>query len=130
MNELRQAAEAALEALDRCALLWKHAGGTVTTEAADALRAALITYPQSDAGWLHRIDMVKGDAWEAGYAKGKKAALAEPCGWSQDGDYGWYTECGNRFLLEDGTPAENGMAYCCFCGKPLESVPYEEEDDE
>ena len=26
------------------------------------------------------------------------------------------TQCGNAFLMSDGTPAENQMAFCCYCG--------------
>jgi len=34
----------------------------------------------------------------------------------------WETDCGNCFELYNGTPAENGMQYCCYCGKALEVV--------
>ncbi|MBN6739174.1 hypothetical protein JKG47_01175 [Acidithiobacillus sp. MC6.1] len=44
------------------------------------------------------------------------------CAWSQDGDESdlWTTGCGHFFILNDGTPKENGMDYCCFCGGHLE----------
>lgn len=32
--------------------------------------------PQSDAGWLHRIDDETAKAWQAGYAQGRKRAVA------------------------------------------------------
>ena len=64
-----------------------------------------------------------------------KEALAEPetCTWQQDGDsdsgsYG--TSCRRYFNLEDGTPEDNKMAWCCYCGKKLaQSLITEDEDD-
>lgn len=48
------------------------------------------------------------------------------CRWTEDGDFdyseGWGTECGNSFILAAGTPAENDMKYCCYCGRPLVEV--------
>ena len=45
----------------------------------------------------------------------------ETCVWhAHENDYGiWTTDCHNMFALYDGTPAENQMAFCCFCGKHL-----------
>ena len=58
-----------------------------------------------------------------------RAALAQPapepetcCTWHQDGDSdsGVYaTSCGHYFNLEDGTPEDNRMQWCCYCGKKL-----------
>ena len=31
----------------------------------------------------------------------------------------WETSCGQVFLLVEGTPKDNGMQYCCYCGKTL-----------
>lgn len=55
------------------------------------------------------------------------------CGWSQDGDsYSdtWATSCGHYFRLDDGTPTDNKMAFCCYCGKSLVSYPFVEDEDE
>ena len=63
--------------------------------------------------------------------QGLRGALAVPprpvqepdtCTWQQDGDsdsgaYG--TSCGRYFNLEDGTPEDNRLAWCCYCGKKL-----------
>ena len=57
-----------------------------------------------------------------------RAALAQPapepetCTWHQDGDsdsglYG--TSCRRYFNLDDGTPEDNRMQWCCYCGKKL-----------
>ena len=57
-----------------------------------------------------------------------RAAMAQPapepetCTWHQDGDSdsGVYaTSCGHYFNLEDGTPEDNEMSHCCYCGKKL-----------
>lgn len=61
-----------------------------------------------------------------------RAALAQPdkCGWVQEDESSdaWNTGCGRTFLINDGTPSENGMRYCCFCGKTLIGVPFEQEN--
>lgn len=64
-----------------------------------------------------------------------RAALAEPetCTWQQDGDsdsgsYG--TSCRRYFNLEDGTPEDNKMAWCCYCGKKLAQALITEDEDE
>jgi hypothetical protein len=42
------------------------------------------------------------------------------CLWIIDNDSGaWETECSNLFFITDGTPTENEMKYCCFCGKTI-----------
>lgn len=52
--------------------------------------------------------------------------LSEPkkpeCEWAQDDKTesdAWNTKCGNAFLLSEGTPAENDMKYCPYCGGRL-----------
>jgi len=64
-----------------------------------------------------------------------RAALKQPetCTWQQDGDIdsGTYmASCSRRYFnLEDGTPTDNRMSHCCYCGKPLIEVPIEPEDN-
>lgn len=31
----------------------------------------------------------------------------------------WATECGQSFVLMEGTPKENGMKFCCYCGREI-----------
>lgn len=48
------------------------------------------------------------------------------CGWWLDEDIddgSWGTSCGHMFRLDDGSPYQNRMAFCCYCGKPLTEVP-------
>ena len=49
--------------------------------------------------------------------KKKKAA----CIWSSQeaGGDRWSTSCGHEYIINDGTPAENHMKFCLYCGKPL-----------
>jgi len=34
-------------------------------------------------------------------------------------DHYWVTECGHIFTFVTGSPWENEMVYCCFCGRVL-----------
>lgn len=52
------------------------------------------------------------------------------CLWSRDGDYEsdtWQTQCGHYFTIIEGTPMENDMLFCCYCGNSLEEL--EENND-
>jgi len=54
------------------------------------------------------------------------------CQWAQDSDADsdtWATKCGHYFTLNEGGPTDNGMRYCCYCGRPLVEVPWEDEPD-
>jgi hypothetical protein len=52
------------------------------------------------------------------------------CVWSEDSNGIWDAECGQTFCLHDGTPSENGMRYCCYCGKTLREQRYISREDE
>jgi hypothetical protein len=62
----------------------------------------------------------------------------ESCTWIQEdsniSDDGlWHTGCDKLAFIPDGTPSENSMNYCWYCGKRLVEklfVPDEEADDE
>ena len=42
------------------------------------------------------------------------------CKWTYDENYDmWETDCGGAFCLESGTPADNKMKYCSYCGKMI-----------
>jgi hypothetical protein len=56
-------------------------------------------------------------------SKAKKKSLVV-CGWvreSEDSDT-WATGCGEYFTLNEGTPKENKMEFCCFCGNTIEEL--------
>ena len=45
------------------------------------------------------------------------------CLWSRDGDEEhdvWGTSCGRYFTIIEGTPTDNEMRFCCYCGGNLE----------
>jgi len=56
----------------------------------------------------------------------------DSCSWTVDDDGVWNTECGQAFVLEDGSPKENFMKYCCYCGRGLIEIfppdPYPEDE--
>ena len=41
----------------------------------------------------------------------------------------WHTTCCNCHELFDGTPVENGMAFCPYCGKALVEEKFEYMED-
>ena len=47
--------------------------------------------------------------------------MTDICNWNQyDDEYGSYeADCGMEFELNDGTPEDNHMKFCCGCGKPI-----------
>ena len=42
-----------------------------------------------------------------------------PCTWIENEDGVYETNCGNMFVFNDGTPSENGFAFCPYCGLEL-----------
>jgi hypothetical protein len=56
------------------------------------------------------------------------SARKKQCVWAQDGEEdSWDTGCRKRFMINEGSPSENGMDYCCYCGGRLVEHPYAEE---
>lgn len=53
------------------------------------------------------------------------------CSWTDDQDGSWHTTCDNYFSLNDGSPDDNNMKFCCFCGGGLVTVipPLSDEDE-
>ena len=52
------------------------------------------------------------------------------CGWTHTTsiieDEGiWETLCGNTFMFVEGTPKDNGMKFCCYCGRPIIQIEAE-----
>ena len=53
----------------------------------------------------------------------EQAAIPDPCEWLQDEwDNSYDTSCGNKYEIIDGTPEDNGMNYCTYCGGKLEAI--------
>ena len=55
-------------------------------------------------------------------------AVPKQCAWTDDDEGIWHTACGNLHVINDGTPAENSMRYCCYCGGALPQPPKETKD--
>ena len=56
------------------------------------------------------------------------------CKWTESDPWGrepqtWETDCDNMFYFSEGGPKENQMAFCCYCGKPLEEKPWKDEEE-
>ena len=69
------------------------------------------------------------EAWQM--AKGERQEEAR-CKWRQaSGEYDgeWDTDCGHTFWICEGTPKENGMRVCTYCGKKLIGIPNKESGD-
>lgn len=49
------------------------------------------------------------------------------CIWAENEDGAWETQCKNIFEIVKGTPKENKMIYCMFCGKIICEVTFKEE---
>lgn len=50
---------------------------------------------------------------------GPTAVLTASCVWTVDEDGNYHTACDGMFIVLDGTPRENGMNFCCYCGRTL-----------
>jgi hypothetical protein len=51
----------------------------------------------------------------------RRVVRNKDCTWSQielDCDT-WSASCGNEFTINDGTPRDNNLKFCCFCGGVL-----------
>lgn len=48
-----------------------------------------------------------------------KEKIKKVCRWGYNGEALNETECDNAFQLTIGTPRDNKMKYCCFCGKRI-----------
>lgn len=59
-------------------------------------------------------------AFEAGRKAAEQDRVDAVCQWEQDDEGGyWQTQCGEAFEIIEGTPEQNGMKYCHYCGKTL-----------
>ena len=55
------------------------------------------------------------------YLRGALRHAIQPCNWWEE-DGAWTTGCARRFVLEAGTPSDNSMSYCCYCGSVIKEV--------
>ena len=46
----------------------------------------------------------------------------ERCQWLENDDGNYDTHCGHCFILLDGSPSDNNMLFCPYCGRPIAAV--------
>lgn len=58
--------------------------------------------------------------------------MSGPCKWQESDDETncWDSDCGELFQLNTGTPTDNNMRFCCYCGGALEQVRYVPDDED
>ena len=52
--------------------------------------------------------------------------MGDTCEWTENEGGCWDAACGGKFEVIEGTPNENSMNYCPYCGKSLKEVRYAE----
>lgn len=76
-----------------------------------------------DTTWMGPVGArLQPDRLYAAFMAGAAAAEnLSPCIWTSDPiDGGWDAACGDKHWLTDGTPADNNMRFCPYCGRRLE----------
>lgn len=59
----------------------------------------------------------------------RKVSYVRVCDWDYDEDMDAYeTTCGGVFQVNNGTPSDNRMAYCPYCGREIQEVVNGEKD--
>ena len=58
----------------------------------------------------------------------EQADVREPCVWTENDSGWWETTCQNAFSLTDGTPEDNGMNFCPYCGNHLKEQVHVREE--
>jgi hypothetical protein len=98
------------------------------------LPAALASIKRYDIDVYGNAHEREGGAWMA--AVDVIATLPTPavdgrtlCGWTEDADGIWESDCGESWQFTDGGPHENNCAFCHKCGKSLDIVAYVEEKE-
>ena len=86
----------------------------------EQLRADFEAWASQYTNYPQKYDQIP--AWQA-YQAGRAVLQSQDrkdtfCVWHNDPetDNSWDTSCRQLFELYDGTPTENGMKFCCYCG--------------
>jgi len=85
--------------------------------------------PSTEHAWRScRVCLAVARVQDCASARAELAALLAdhehakstvPCAWTEDEDGNWHTGCGQVFNLCMGTPDENKLRFCPYCGKAL-----------
>lgn len=72
-----------------------------------------------------------GDHPDGTISMRKTQTTPERCGWNEDADGVWESDCGASFVFtEGGSLDEHEFRFCHSCGKRIEEVRYGVERDE
>lgn len=58
------------------------------------------------------------------YEDALQKAVRNTCQWASDDEGTWHSECGEAFVFNDGSPTDNRMRFCPYCGKSLQQCTY------
>lgn len=88
--------------------------------------AALHRYEQISTSWnAHLFVRVISNSRDAPQPPQAEPPQRQPmtCVWTQDDDGVYETACGEAFIFNYGTPAQNNAIYCHHCGGKIEVKP-------
>ena len=76
---------------------------------------------------IHLLDGGVPDEFEKQADEASESELNDLlCGWhggvtffGSDTNY-YDTDCGHSFVVNEGSPSDNNMNYCCYCGKKIQ----------
>ena len=92
---------------------------TLTDEAEIVFNELMYSLPKNDdgSGMCSQSSVICYALQRMNYLEQKEEIF---CLWTYDEDYDCYnTDCGESFVVLEGTPEENHMKYCVYCGKEL-----------
>lgn len=65
---------------------------------------------------------IKPEAWNIRHQDPTRIE-GDTCEWSlQEDDYNIWNTCGNEWVLNEGSPSDNGMKYCPICGRIIREI--------
>lgn len=62
--------------------------------------------------------------------KNKAGIPINHCQWNEDEDGNWFTDCNNAFTFNEGSPSDNKMQFCPYCGKLIYQRDHEWEQEQ
>lgn len=122
-----RAANTAVPNHERCAKIAEAVNDSIKTEgkaAAAILNPNTCIVPLSGGGTALQPEHVFDNEGLCVYCSERSDTAVPQCTWTlNDFDGSFDTLCGEKFSLDSGTPEENKMRWCCYCGKTLVSLP-------
>lgn len=104
-----------------------HREGLITDEEL----AALVQIGSDSARRLENYDALRARVRRLEREVKSRNSLIElpdvQCTWAPDYEGTWWTGCGSTFEPTSGSPLDNGMRFCPYCGRKMEEVGYRGE---